>query len=148
MGEIHDLRCSKCGYGIKAYLGIGMMYAPHMIFGENDPSLPDLIQDDKITSQALAKIKSGVNAKDNYEHALYACPEDNYLFNKFYFELDDGSKPTYQCPYCQTTLQRVTFAKATGGVTKLKFVENPDSLWNCPHCGNSTLNEVAFANWD
>lgn len=148
MGEIHDLRCSKCGYGIKAYLGIGMMYAPEMIFGSKDSSLPDLVQDEDITSQTMEKIRAGITVKENYGHVLYACPQDHYLFNKFFFELADGFEPAYQCPYCQTILQQVTFAKAGPNVTKLKFVEKPDNFWSCPHCGNNTLNEISFANWD
>jgi len=45
MGEMHDLRCSKCGYGQKFYLGIGMLYSPERIFYDDPPALNKMVQD-------------------------------------------------------------------------------------------------------
>ncbi|WP_334352553.1 hypothetical protein [Companilactobacillus sp. HBUAS56257] len=146
MGEMHNLRCSKCGYGIEANTGIGMLYSEENVVKN---FLADLIEDSKITNQAKVLLKEGNRLNENYGHAIYACPNDFYLFNKFYFQLDPTEfVPQYPCPYCQTTLERVTFAKGSLGTTKLKFIKEPKKLWHCPKCGNEELNEISYGNWD
>ncbi|WP_057881203.1 hypothetical protein [Companilactobacillus kimchiensis] len=146
MGEIHDLRCEKCGYGIKTWLGIGMMYSPEMIFEGTDPSLVELVDDEQISTSALELVKTGAEINDHYGHALYACTNDFYLFNKFYFKIDE-MEPEYPCPYCDNTLKRITFAKGRAGVTRLQFIDD-EKFWHCPKCGNDSMNEVSFSNWD
>lgn len=145
MGEVHDLHCSKCGYGIKATLGIGMMYSEQVIFHDSEPLLGDLVNEKDIVENALQLVKTEKVA-ENYGHRLYACPNDFYLFNRFFFKV--GSyEPEYPCPYCQNTLQQVTFAKGDLGTTKLRFVIT-DKFWQCPKCGNDALTEFAVSNWD
>lgn len=146
MGKIHNLHCSKCGYGIKAWIGIGMMYAPGMIFEGQDPELVSLVDDTKISTAALKLVKKGKKVSEHYGHAMYSCPNDYYLFNKFYFKVGD-MEPAYPCPYCDATLKRVNFAKGKIGSTRLKFV-GLDKYWHCPKCGNDSLNEISIANWD
>lgn len=146
MGEIHDLRCNKCGYGIKAWLGIGMMYSPEQVFYGKAPSLKELVADESISNEALSLIKSGQKASDDYGHALYACPDDNYLFERFSFKVGEF-EPNYPCPYCDKSLQQVTFAKGNLGTTRLKFVDT-NIIWHCPKCKNELLKEISFANWD
>jgi len=146
MGEIHDLRCSKCGYGIKAMVGIGMLYSPEQIFYGPNPALSELVQDKALTKQALTKISAGKRVDDDYGHFIYACPNDFYLFDKFYFKIDDW-EPEYPCPYGDGILKRLIFAKGQLGTTRLKFVDD-SGYWHCPKCGNDSLNEVSFANWD
>lgn len=146
MGEIHDLHCNKCGYGIKAMLGIGMMYSPDNVFYRNQPILSELVSDDKISEIALKKIQNGEKPADNYGHRLYACPNDFFLYDKFYFKI--GSfEPEYACPYGDGKLQRVDFAKGKLGTTRLKFV-GQDKYWQCPRCGNDAMIEASFGNWD
>jgi len=146
MGERHELRCKKCGYGINAVLGIGMLYSKEMVFGGQTPSLGELVQDKSITDTALSKIATGGKVADDYGHYLYACPNDFYLFNKFYFKVD-GAEVSYPCPYGDATLKRVTFAKGKTGTTRLQFIDG-SGFWHCPKCGNDSLNEVSFGNWD
>jgi len=147
MGEIHDLHCNKCGYSIKAMLGIGMLYSPEIVFYGENPSLIELVQNQSITDAALEKISTGAKVNDNYGHALYACPNDDYLFNKFYFKVDE-MEPEYPCPYCDATLKRVVFSKSKiAGTTKLKFIDS-DKFWSCPKCSNDLLTEFSFENWD
>lgn len=147
MGEKHDLHCTKCGYGIEAWLGIGMMYAPTMVFEGEHPSLVDLVDDADISSQALKLVQDGQVIADNYEHEIYACPDDFYLFTKLYFKVGEY-EPQYPCPYDDgKILQRLTFAKGQLGSTRLQFVDSKQ-FWHCPKCGNDELNEYSFANWD
>ena len=149
MGEIHDLHCTKCGYGIKANTGIGMLYSPENVFKDKQ-FLLDLVDNPKIVDQTMDLLTKGYEINEDYGHAIYACPNDFYLFDKFYFQLK-GTKefePQYPCPYCQTTLKRLTFAKGNPRATRLQFVEEPGKYWHCPKCGNDELNEMAFGNWD
>lgn len=146
MGQKHDLRCSKCGYEIDALLGIGMLYSVENIFKSEKPLLPELVGDDKITQQAWVLVNNNAEISEDYGHSLYACPEDFYLFDKFYFQVGDF-KPQYHCPYCQNILQRVAFAKGTAGKTRLKFMDH-DKYWQCPRCGNDEMIEYSFDNWD
>lgn len=146
MGQRHDLRCSKCGYEIDAMLGIGMLYSPENIFTGQTPLLNELVDDQSTVKDALKRVKLGETIADDYGHALYACPKDFYLFEKFYFKI--GSfEPKYHCQYCDTVLEQVTFAKGTAGTTKLKFI-GQDKFWQCPRCGNDAMVETAFENWD
>lgn len=147
MGEIHDLRCNKCGYGIKAMIGIGMLYSSENIFGGTDPLLPELVADKNISEQAFQIIKEGKKISEHYGHELYACPNDDFLFDKFYFKVGD-LEPQYTCPYGDGVLQRIRFAKGRPGLLKLEFVDHPELTWHCPRCGNDMMNEVAVGNWD
>lgn len=146
MGEIHNLRCCKCGYGIEAWLGIGMLYHPDYIFYGSDPSLVELVDNKDISNQALSLLNSGIKPNDSHRHKLYACPNDFYLFSKFYFKIDDF-EPKYPCPYCKSVLKQVIFTKGTRGTTRLKFEDN-DEIWHCPKCKSELLEEMAFGNWD
>ena len=146
MGQRHDLRCSKCGYEIDALLGIGMMYSKSNIFEGEKPMLTELVDDTEITNSVLKAVVAGEKISDDYGHELYACPEDFYLFDKFYFKVGD-MEPEYHCPYCDNQLQRVTFAKGSFGKTRLRFVDQ-SKFWQCPRCGNDEMMEVNFGNWD
>jgi len=146
MGQRHDLRCDKCGYEIDALLGIGMLYAPQNIFKGDQPLLSKLVNDDKITLPVLKSVANGAEISNDYGHELYTCPKDFYLFDKFYFKVGN-CQPDYHCPYCETSLQRVTFAKGSALKTRLKFIDQ-EKFWQCPRCGNAEMTEVNFGNWD
>ncbi len=146
MGQSHDLRCSNCGYEINALLGIGMLYSAENVFKGEKPLLTELVGDKEISDSVLKAVASGAEISDNYGHELYACPEDFYLFDKFYFKVGEV-EPKYHCPYCDNYLQRVTFAKGTAGKTQLKFVDQ-NKFWQCPRCGNAEMIEFKFCNWD
>lgn len=146
MGQIHDLHCSKCGYGIKVWMGIGLMYSQQAVFTGENPSLIHLVNDEEISTKALDLLHSGEKAADNYGHALYACPNDFYLFERFYFKIGN-MEPQYPCPYCDKTLEQVTFAKGDLGVTRLQFIKS-QQYWQCPKCGNDSMKESFYADWD
>lgn len=146
VGEVHDLRCNKCGYGIKAMLGVGMLYSVENIFYRKQPILTDLVDDEKISQKVLKEVASGADISDNYGHELYACPNDFFLYNKFYFKVGE-MEPQYPCPYGDGILERLEFAKGKAGTTRLKFV-GQDKYWQCPRCGNDSMIEYAFENWD
>ena len=146
MGQTHDLRCSKCGYGIKAMLGIGMLYSSENIFQGDQPILLDLVSDQEQAKKALDQVAAGAKIFENYGHELYACPHDFFLYDKFYFKV--GSiEPMYQCPYGDGILERLIFAKGRAGTTRLKFI-GQEKYWQCPRCGNDAMIEYAFENWD
>ena len=58
MGEIHDLHCTKCGYGIKANIGIGMLYSPENVFKDKQ-FLLDLVDNPKIVDQTMDLLTKG-----------------------------------------------------------------------------------------
>lgn len=146
MGQRHDLRCSKCGYEIDAMLGIGMLYSSENIFMGSEPLLNDLVDEKAIVKTALNTVEAGENISNDYGHSLYACPNDFYLFDKFYFKIGTF-EPEYHCQYCNRILEQVTFAKGKAGTTRLKFI-GQDKFWQCPRCGNDAMVEIAFGNWD
>jgi len=146
VGEMHELRCSDCGYGNKFYLGIGMLYSPERLFYDNRPSLNEVVQNKEITDEALKLIQTGSKVDDDYGQRLYACPNDFYLFDRFYFKIGD-MEPEYPCPYGDGILKRVDFSKAGPGTTELKFIDGT-GFWKCPRCGNNSMNELSFGNWD
>ena len=69
MGQIHDLRCSKCGYEIDALLGIGMMYSKSNIFEGEKPMLTELVSDTEIINRALKAVAAGEKISDDYGYS-------------------------------------------------------------------------------
>ena len=158
MGDIFEIKCVACNYGISVTRGVGMAYSPHAVFygrcddatqnwsiafpdgycEKDKPLLLSLVKSKRIKDIAFNLIANGAQPDHEYGHDLYSCPKCNRLANRFYFKLvspTEQYEPDYHCSNCKTLLQRAELKRDENGKREIIYINYHESIWKCPECG-------------
>jgi hypothetical protein len=165
-----------CGYPIKFYEGIGMMYSPHAVFyGRcDDPTqnwsiaLPDgyckndkplllsLVKSKRVRDKAFELLAKGAKPS-GYGHYMYHCSKCMQFTEKFDFKLvseTETFKPEHRCSKCNTPLchvrPEVFEDHCSEGNVGFRFLHKngSEAKWKCPECGGGRLVTESWGDWD
>ena len=174
MGQMFELKCASCDYGIAYTKGVGMMDSPDAVFygccedsnptqrwsvafpygfcEDGKPRLRSFVKSKRVRDKAFDLLNNGAVPDEEYGYELFVCPKCNRLKSNFFFRLhssDGDFEPDYRCVNCRTTLQRVELNTDDDDRCDTLHITTNQGTWKCPECGCEELKcGSRFIMWD